>query len=133
MKYFSIVAWLLLIFHYGSGAEESPRPSDGFGSMFAQNEAENSDQKTAEDFFISSADTYNAEGDFEKSLSLLQKVENQDTAKWCDVAATAYLGDRNYKQAKEAFICAKEHYETEGNLSKVRQMQAHIDYLTPSQ
>ncbi len=89
------------------------------------------DTAIKDEILLSAADSYNAESDYARALKFLHKMKLQNTARWCDVAASAYLGDRQFAKAKEVFICAKEEYEKEGNTKKAHDMQAHINFLTP--
>ncbi len=86
---------------------------------------------TQDQVLLSAADSYNAEGDYNFALKLLHKMQLTHTSRWCDVAGSSYLGDRQYAKAKEAFECAQAEYAKEGNEKKVRDLQAHIDFLTP--
>ncbi len=134
MRYFIIA--LLVIFNSTVQADDAI----DFGELFKKgkqteqtklSDQELEDMATKDEILLSAADTYNAESDYVRALEFLHQMDLKYTARWCDVAAAAYLGDRQYVKAKEAFICAKKEYEAEGNAKKVHDMQAHINFLTP--
>lgn len=76
------------------------------------------------------ADTHISESNYGAALDVLG--ENPDgTAEWYEVYGSAAMGDRQQSKALEAFTKAKELYEAQGNESKVNQMNAMINALTP--
>lgn len=136
-RYIKISALLLLLSNIATA--QTKDSSVDFEALFKGKKTEQtmpSDEKieamaVKDEILLSAADAYNAESDYVRAIDLLEQMELKYTSRWCDVAASAYLGDRQFTKAKEAFICAKDAYEKEGNTKKVHDMQAHINFLTP--
>lgn len=114
-------------------AEEFVRaPDPDFGTEFTKHSPKkdvmSDEAKNAT--LRSYADTYLAEGDYERALSLLGSKPD-GTVEWYEVYGSAANGNREQSKALWAFKEAKKMYEAENNAAKVNEMNALINTLEP--
>ncbi|MFV0321271.1 MAG: hypothetical protein ACK5LE_02675 [Alphaproteobacteria bacterium] len=122
-----------LLFVTTAQAEDFVRtPEPDFGAEFTKNlpKKDSMDEDAKKAALRGFADTYLAEGDYVRALSLLGETPD-GTVEWYEVYGSAANGDRNQKKALWAFKEAKKMYEAQGNSDKVNQMNALINTLEP--
>ncbi len=124
--------------------ERSQQKQPDFGAMFTkalsstEKNAEKAEDEISEEDKIARAqknilvfaDTHIAESDYAAALDLLGETPD-GSAQWYEIYGSAALGDRQQSKALWAFTEAKKLYEEQDNSSKVNEMRAMINALTP--